>query len=352
MPPVSPSSDLPVPATARAGRGLALAVPLLLAAVPALATPPQDSGSIVSLTVENDAASTLKGTSDQYYTSGLRLGYVSPTGVLSQPLERAVGDVFGDGVTRLSLGISQSLFTARDTQAYPAPSRDHPYAGELLLSGGLIHDRDASRDVVALSLGVIGPDAQGERVQNGFHDVIGDTPNRGWGQQVQDEPAFNLLVQHTWRLDGPRFGLPYAGLIETDALPSVAAAGGDVRTYGQAGLVLRVGQGLHSDFGASRIEPGLNGTDAYTPTSRFAWYAFAGVDGQAVAYDAALQGDLFRQYSPHVSKKWDVGEMEAGLAVILYGLRVTYTQTWQTETFHGQKGGLFNFGSLTVSGRF
>ena len=207
---------------------------------------------------------------------------------------------------------------------------------------------------MALSLGVIGPAALGKETQNGFHDLIGDTPNRGWHYQVQDEPAFNLLYQHTWRLDGPQFGVPYAGGIETDALPSLAAAGGDVRTYGQAGLVLRVGQGLHSDYGAPRIEPGLNGTDAYTATRPFAWYAFAGVDGQAVAYDASLEGDLFRNHdtSPHVSRKWDVGEMEAGLAVLAYGLRISYTQTWQTEEFRGQKGGLFNFGSLTVAGKF
>ncbi len=329
--------------------GLALAAGL---SAPAQAVPPADPDSIITGTVENDATSTQKGTSDQYYTSGLQLGYVSPTGILPAPLEQTANTVFGDGVTRISLGLSQAIFTPKQTQLDPPDPHDHPYAGELLLTGGLIHDTDAHRDFVALSLGVIGPSALGQEVQNGFHSIIGDTVNRGWHYQVQDEPGFNLLYQRTWRFDGPQFGVPYAGAIETDALPSLAVAGGDVRTYGQAGLILRVGQGLHSDYGASRIEPGLNGTDAYTATRPFAWYAFAGVDGQAVGYDAALQGDLFRQYSPHVSKKWDVGEMEAGLAFLVYGFRVAYTQTWQTEQFHGQKAGLFNFGSLTVSGKF
>src|SRR5277367_1486973 len=35
------------------------------------------SGSIWTFQVENDAVSTLSGTSDQYYTSGLRLGWTS-----------------------------------------------------------------------------------------------------------------------------------------------------------------------------------------------------------------------------------------------------------------------------------
>jgi lipid A 3-O-deacylase len=46
-----------------------------LAASPAAqAAEPLDQQSIWTFQVENDAVSTLQGTSDQYYTSGLRLG--------------------------------------------------------------------------------------------------------------------------------------------------------------------------------------------------------------------------------------------------------------------------------------
>ena len=47
-----------------------------------------------------------------------------------------------------------------------------------------------------------------------------------------------------------------------------------------------------------------------------------------------------------------MGEFEAGVGIIWHGVRITYTQTWQTEEFNGQKGGLFNFGSLALSTRF
>ena len=36
-----------------------------------------DPDNIFTVQVENDAVSTLKGTSDQYYTSGIRLGWTS-----------------------------------------------------------------------------------------------------------------------------------------------------------------------------------------------------------------------------------------------------------------------------------
>jgi hypothetical protein len=322
-----------------------------LSAGPALAGPAPDTASpdtasIVTIQVENDAVSTLQGTSDQYYTSGLRLGWTSGQDVVA-PVAKLGQDIWGNGTTRLSIDINQSLFTPRATQADPPPPGDRPYAGVLLADFGVIHDTSWTRDLIAVSLGVVGPAALGEQVQNGFHSIIGDTPNRGWSHQLQDQPAFQILGQRTWRLN-----FADVGGIEADMLPSATAAVGDVRDYVQLGSEVRIGQGLNSDFGPARIEPGLSGSDAYTATRPFAWYAFGGVDGQAVGYDVTLDGSTFRLGSPRVDHVWDVGELEGGVAVMVFGLRLSYTQTWQTQEFHGQKSGLFNFGSLMVSAKF
>jgi hypothetical protein len=334
-----------VPRTAAAAAFLCAA-----GATPALAqqppTPAADPDSIITIQVENDAVSTLKGTSDQYYTSGIRLGYTSGADAFA-PAASFGHSIWGDGTTRVSLDIVQSLFTPRDTQLDPPNPLDRPYAGELLADLGLIHETANTRDIVALSLGVVGPSALGEEVQNGFHNLIGDTPNRGWHYQIQDQPAVNLLVQRTWRLPVAQFGP-----LETDILPSATIAGGDVRDYLQVGSQIRLGQGLDSDFGTARIEPGLNGSDAFTNARPIAWYAFAGADGQAVGYDVSLDGSTFRSNTPSVHRIWDVGEFEGGLAIMLYGFRVTYTQTWQTQEFRGAKAGLFNFGSLALSAKF
>jgi lipid A 3-O-deacylase len=327
--------------------GSAAAAAILLATSHAGAQPlPPDPDSIVTIQVENDAVSTLKGTSDQYYTSGIRVGWTSGADAIA-PVAAIGHDIWGDGTTRVSIDIVQSIFTPRDTQISPPNPQDRPYTGELLATLGLIHDTASTRDLISLSLGTVGPSALGEEVQNGFHNLIGDTPNRGWHYQVQDQPAVQLLVQRTWRLP-----LTTLGPIETDLLPSVTASGGDVRDYLQAGGQIRLGQGLASDFGTARIEPGLNGSDAFTNTRPIAWYAFAGVDGQAVGYDVSLDGSTFRNDTPSVHRTWDVGEMQGGLAVMLYGFRVTYTQTWQTQEFKGAKAGLFNFGSLALSAKF
>ena len=308
--------------------------------------PRPDPDSIWTIQVENDAVSTQSGTSDRYYTSGLRLGWTSGADAVD-PVAALGRNVWGEGTTRLSLEISQSLFTPHDTQISPPDPNDRPYVGVLVATAGLVHDTSWTRDLVSLSLGVVGPGALGRQVQNGFHDIIGDTENKGWHYQIQDQVAAQILGQRTWRLPIAAFGP-----IETDVLPSATVSLGDIRDYVQAGGVLRFGQGLASDFGTPRIEPGLNGADAYTNVQPFAWYGFAGVDGQAVGYDVTLDGSTFRDRTPSVHRTWDVGEIVAGAAILWHGLRFSYTQTWQTEEFRGAKAGLFNFGSVAVSAKF
>ncbi len=314
---------------------------------PAAATPLQDPYGTWTLQGENDAVSTLKGTSDQYYTSGLRIGWTSGTDNQPPAISNLDRLIWGDGVQRIAFGLQQSIFTPRGTQINPPNPLDRPYAGVLLATGNLISDTDTTRSVIGIQAGVLGSYAGGYQVQNGFHSLIGDTPNRGWSHQLPNQPILQLQASRTWR-----FPVVEAYGITVDLLPSATAAGGDFRTYAQLGGTVRIGQGLDSDFGSPRISPGLDGTDAYKATRPFVWYAFAGVDGQAVAYDATLQGSTFRTGEPHVSKIWDVGEFEGGLALLYHGVRLAYTQTWQTEEFNGEKGGLFNFGSVALSAKF
>ncbi len=341
---MSRSNSLP---TRAAVAGLALSALTMVAAAPARAEPPADPHGIFTMQVENDAVSTYKGTSDEYYTSGLRIGYTTGTTGLPDVLNRFGNAVWGDGVQRVSIDLSQSIFTPRNTQINPPDPRDRPYAAYLRASGMLIHDNDDSRGTLGVSIGVVGPAALGREVQNGFHNLIGDTPNKGWSTQLKNEPAFELLGERTFRIPVTRF----SGL-EVDTLPALTAGIGTVRDYVQVGATIRLGQGLASDFGTPRMRPGMSGGDAYTPTRPFAWYIFAGLDGQAIARDEFLDGSTFNGNARHVQKKPLLGEMEAGAAVMFYGVRLTYTQTFQTTSFKGQRSGLFNFGSLAGSVRF
>ena len=312
----------------------------------ARAEPPQDPHGILTFQVENDAVSTRSGTTDEYYTSGLRLGYTTGTDAVPAFLGGVGQFMWGDGVQRVSFDLSQSLFTPHNTQLNPPDPRDRPYAGWLHGDVQLLTDKDRSRSVLGLSLGVVGPAALGEEVQNGFHRLVGDPTNKGWGYQLHNEPAIQALAQRTWRLPLARFG----GL-ETDVLPAVTLGVGTVRDYVQTGFALRLGQGLDSDYGVPRIVPGFSGGDAYTPTRPFAWYVFVGGDGQVVGHDVTLAGNTWHT-SPSVGHRVFVGEAEVGAAVMFAGVRITYTQVFQSPEFNRQRAGVFNFGSLSASVRF
>ena len=314
------------------------------------ALPPPDPHRLFVMQIENDSIISPKDT-DAYYTSGERLGFVSGTEDVPDFLNRLADNVFGPGRQRLTFNLTQQIFTPWFDHAYVPPPGDRPYAGILLGTFGLDHDTSSSRTIVSLGLGVVGPNALAGEVQNGWHQVIGALPANGWGTQLRNEPAFEVTASRTWRVLPENFGA-----LEFDVLPQVAVGGGNVRPYALGGATVRIGQGLDSDFGAVRMLPGLSGGDAYTLNRPFAWYAFVGVDGQAVAHDITLDGNTFvpgpAVGNASVQRLPGVAEMQAGLAFLTKWGRVTYTNVLQTPEFAHQRGGWFNFGSVSVSFRF
>ena len=323
-----------------------VAAALLFSYGTALAAPEPQPGSTWTIQGENDSISTTRGGSDRFYSSGLRLGWTSGTDIVPQSVADAARVVWGDGIVRISFNLTHQIYTPIDIRRVVPDPRDRPLAGYLAGTFSTLHDTERSRSVVAVTVGIIGPLALGRPVQNGFHELIRIPVNNGWGAQMANEPQIELLAERTWRLP-----LLRAGGLETDVLPSLTVGVGTVRDYLQTGIILRLGQGLDRDFGVARIRPGLTGGDAFVAAPGVAWYVFAGLNGQVVARDAFLDGLLW-QNSAHVRRNWLLGAMEAGVAVIWHGVRLTYTQTWQTQSFRGQRGGLFNFGSLAMSVRF
>jgi lipid A 3-O-deacylase len=316
---------------------------LMLGATAALADPPPDPSHTITIQLEND--STRPG-SDNYYTSGERIAYTSPTGAVPGPLASLGHSLFGEGQQRFALELSQNIFTPLHDKLAVPPLNDRPYAAVLMGTISLIQDTDVSRTALSLGLGVIGPAAMGRQVQNGFHDLIGQGSVGGWGTQIGNQPVIQLTAERTWRIP-----LGTLGALEGDVLPSVSVGAGTFRIYGQAGETIRLGQGLGSDFGAPRLRPGLTGTDAYTPTQPFAWYVFVGADGQAVAWDETLDGLPFAK-SRHVTRNPIVGEVQAGITLMAWGARLTAMQVIQSSEFRHQTNGLFQFSSVSVSVKF
>ncbi|MBB2159760.1 lipid A deacylase LpxR family protein [Gluconacetobacter sacchari] len=307
--------------------------------------PPADPRSIITLQDENASISTASLT-DRYYVNGLRLGYTSPTDITPGWMQRLGHAIWGAGRQRFAIDIAQSMFTPGDTSVAPPAPYDRPYAGLLQATATLIQDSRTTRDILSFSLGVMGPGSGAGDLQDGFHNVIGQGHDAGWHDQLPNQAVGEVMAQRTWRLPLARL----AGM-QVDVLPAATIAAGNVRSYGQASALFRIGQGLESDFGVARIQPGITGADAYMPSRPLVWYVFGGGDGQMVANDITLDPGG-APYLSHVSMINEVGEVELGAALIWHGVRISYTQVFQAREFHGQTGGMHQFGSLVAGVRF
>jgi hypothetical protein len=305
-----------------------------------------DLGPIWTIRTENDKFSTVPGGTDRYYTAGNEIAVMLSPGHAPQFATDFGRYLYGEGQTWLGVSVGQQIYTPTDTARIHPDPNDHPYAGYLSATATLIQDVGNTRNVLSAGLGVIGPYSAGQLVQNAFHSVINSPTSHGWASQLHDEPEIQFTAARIWRKN-----LVSLGPLETDVLPAVTLGVGTVRDYVQAGGRLRIGHGLERDFGPGRLVDGPSGEDAYLPGDGLGYYAFVGASGQAIARDAFLDGNLTGR-SAHVSRRSLMADFEGGIAVLWRGTRISYTHTWQTDSFRGQKSGLFNFGSIALATRF
>lgn len=343
-------------AVSSAGWRAVLAASLVSLAAPVIAQVPGPGGDAAgesrigtfSFKLEND----LFGGSDRWYTAGWQLSWRAPDYDPPRFL-RWLTDLplplLPDGNQRWGLALGQQIFTAADTQLTNPPLRDRPYAGWLYGAITVSSFNQRSYGAMELQLGVVGPSALGEQVQNNLHDFMNIDRAHGWDYQLKDEPGVNLIWTRAWRFTNP-FDRARPDGLQYGLIPGVTASLGNVETYASAGLLGRIGRNLDADFGPPRIRPALAGSGYFYPDNRWGWYAFAGVEGRAIARDIFLDGNAWRE-SRSVDKEPLVADFTLGAALVWPWGRLTYTHVFRTTEFKGQ-GETFQFGSLSLSTRF
>jgi hypothetical protein len=316
--------------------------------------------------IENDLFNRFNPT-DRDYTNGVRIGWLSPAitempaGVVAlTTLPTFFGERPTDSVIRrFGVSVGQNIYTPNDTDTSLPIYNDRPYAAWLYATFALQytykrHDPKTGTlepvrlDTLQVDVGLIGPAAGGEFVQNNVHRLIGVAQAYGWANQLHNEPTFNLAFERRWRtgrsviLEDPK--------LEADFIPRIAASLGNVAIYGDVGGTVRIGKNLRDDFGPTRARPSLPGSEAFIGDGSFGWYLFAGVDGQVVGRNIFLDGNT-DGYSLRVWHRPFVAEAQAGLAVTYRGVRFTYTQVLRTPEFFEQDR-FTQFGSINVTFRY
>lgn len=323
------------------------------------ATDVQDSATFTAM-FENDWFAN----SDQNYTNGIQLNWISPD--LSEyrdsdqlpdwavPLVESLPFINDRGLQRnIGFGIGQKIFTPEDTQRRDLIVDDQPYAGWLYVSAAF-HNKNASRlDTFEIQLGVVGPAALGEETQNYVHDIRDIPEAKGWDNQLENEPGIILIAEHKDRLLQQdlysRFGY--------DVISHYGGGAGNVHTYASTGIEARIGWNVPTDFGSARIRPGgdtnapvASSDPRFSKGSSFSAHLFAGVTGNLVVRNIFLDGNSFSN-SHSVDRRWLVGDLALGASIIYRRIKLSYAQILRTREFNEQDGN-HEFGSLSLSYTF
>lgn len=294
---------------------------------------------------------------DRHYTTGMRINWVSDRATDSPLWAKNLLDriypLADLRAGRVGLALGHNIFTPEDTATTALSIDDRPYAGWLY--GGISVHAETGRtlagrtldtlDTVELDIGVVGPLALAEEVQNNFHELINVSRSNGWHHQLENEPAVLFVAERRWR-PAPLT----AGGIEGDIIPHIGVSLGNVMTLANAGATFRIGQDLDVDFGPPHVRPTLSGLAAVAGGTDFAWYLFAGVEGRLVAHNIFLDGNTFAS-SHSVDRIPLVADIQTGAAIVVHDVRLAFTHVFRTREFEGQRRA-DRYGAISLSARF
>lgn len=254
---------------------------------------------------------------DRDYTQGILIEKVHP-GIrqffLTKILWHPANSFFKYG-----LALEHNAYTPVEIDQYKIQYGDRPYAGVLMLKTFLIatDPQKKQRISVSFNTGVIGPAAGGEQMQRTIHHWISYIQPEGWHNQIQNDLVLNYQVnleKEFYRVNNQFSVTGY----------SSARAGT---------LSDKISGGFSFEFGnvqsAFQLPVHLK--------RHFQWYLYDHIAGNAVAYDATLQGALFNHSSVYTIPASQISRLTLqnrfGLVLIFRGLYLEYYRTGTTEEF-------------------
>jgi hypothetical protein len=321
---------------------------------------PADSSERWGLLEDNDGMITAD---DRHYTQGLRL-----SGLLAETRPGAIDDRLFDGVGAVLpmyrrgddshrrvewIALGQSLFTPQDKHLNPPDPSDRPYAGWAYTGAALLQENRYSSTMGALNNlellgGVVGKWALGRQVQSTFHRTFGFGNAYGWSDQLANRAALQLSYDRKQRL-----GLPLGEVYGIDAIPEAGISVGSVMRDVDAGLLLRVGSGLNTDYGPNRIRPAPSGTGYFCECAidplAIRGYFFTGLQTRWTWYNRFIDGAR-ELGQPDLDRRAAVTDLVMGLSLLVgRNGRIDFTATRRSREFASQPADdIFGSASLTL----
>jgi len=237
---------------------------------------PESYNSIVELRVDNDF---VFGT-DVYFTQGLFIQVFAPFAD-KNPLNSLLLPFGKNAKVYHGISLIQNLYTPIE-KSDSIVVTDRPFAAYLLLQSIRIslYKREREKIISALKIGVIGPPALGEEMQNGIHSLL-PTSSRisGWQNQIKTDFMINYFVKYE------------KGIIHSSFFDF------DLSVFGNLGVpYTNIGSELNFRFGKFN---NYFATLELSKQNSWQYYFSLGFNLKYVVYDATLQGGLFNKNSVH-----------------------------------------------------
>jgi lipid A 3-O-deacylase len=289
----------------------------------------------VRLKVENDML-IFRDKTDRYFTSGLKLNYVSEQKVGSSNFLTKVFPKLKQGNNNYGYSLASNMFTPANNSEVITQG-DRPYCGWAYLgfTNTSNDSKNGTRFSTEYSLGAIGPITQQERIQKSMHKYIERPLPKGWRNQIANDIAINLNFVGEKYITKPLDNVELIGLVETNV--------GTVTNYMGFGGMMRVGW-FENYF--NKIMPISN-------KKKWQTYVFTRPVLRIIADNALLQGGYFNYYkSPYVISRDDIShwymETEFGYSLSYRSFNFTYSQNFRTSEFKDAKNMFWGAVAMTA----
>lgn len=302
-----------------------------------------ENRTYVSASLENDL---FGGGKDQNYTNGFRISWFEPERKppgITERLEGVLPFLDVNDSTSVTYSLGHNLYTPKDIESREQDPTDRPWAAFLYGSMGMATVADNYLDEYEFILGVVGPLALGEEIQETVHDITGSPEPRGWDNQLKNEPGFMLSWQRRW----PELQQDDIMGAHLTLVPHFGLTAGNIYTYANVGTTFKISsKGRDWTDKPMMVRPSIPGTGFFPRARTLYWEAFLALDGRAMVQNIFLDGNTFRD-SHSVPKKTLVGDASAGITMTWGRMRVGYTLVYRTKEYVGQGAGEV-FGAVNI----
>lgn len=235
------------------------------------------SKTIAELIVDNDIVFLI----DRYYSSGVAINLYSE-GLRKSPINTILLPHSDVEKSYYSMSVSHRMYTPERTLTPDIVSNDHPYATYLLIGAQKIsfNFNKKLKKTSKIDIGVIGPLAGGEVIQNNLHDNISIAQHsEGWHNQIKND----FCLQYSAMIEKGIVNIP---MWEVNGF--IGAKVGVPHTEAQVGGYSRFGI-FHNYFRGIGIDI----------SSDFNAWVFISGSIFLVNYNATLQGGTINQGNVH-----------------------------------------------------